>query len=137
MYDIGCVFDKYLKARMPMDEYNRLSFSVSIFHIYGHEFKYRALYNPRRTSGAGLTDGEGNERIWSKARNSYFRSLDQLIQRHLVSSIRASSGGSRIQFLTSNFIKIGEMQRLHFANTLPRLIKTACSRVGWHAIAGT
>jgi Kyakuja-Dileera-Zisupton transposase len=113
---------------MPMDEYNRLSFSVSIFHMYGHEFKCRALYNPRRTSGAGLTDGEGNERIWSKMRCPYFQNMDQLIERHLISSIRASSDGSRIQFLTSNLIEIGEIQRLHFSNMLPRLIKTACSR---------
>ena len=54
--------------------------------------------------------------------------MDLLKQRHLVPSIRTSSAGSRIQYLTSRFLDIGEMQRLHFATTLPRLIKKACAR---------
>jgi len=113
---------------MSPEVYDTMTFSVSIFHMYGHEYKCRALHSPRKAPGAGLIDGESNERIWSKSRYSCFRSRDLLIQRHLVPSIRTSSAGSRIQYLTSRFLDIGEMQRLHFATTLPRLIKTACAR---------
>lgn len=72
MYDIGCVFDKYLRARISPELYATMIFSVSIFHMYGHEYKCRALYNPRKISGIGLVDDESNERVWSLSRYSYF-----------------------------------------------------------------
>lgn len=124
MYDIACTFDKYLKARIDQDVYKRMTFSVSIFHMYGHEYKCRNLYSPRKTSGIGLTDGEGSERNWSKSRYPPFRS-ECSIERHMVPSIRPSSVPARRQHLTSVFFAMGEMQRLHYSNALPRRLLNA------------
>jgi hypothetical protein len=53
---------------MDKTAYDRCTFGVSIFHAYGHDFPCQILYSPRRILGAGLTDGEANERVWAKLR---------------------------------------------------------------------
>jgi len=53
---------------MKAEDFARLEFGVSIFHAYAHEFSCQVLYSPRTMSGAGLTNGEGCERVWSKLR---------------------------------------------------------------------
>jgi hypothetical protein len=68
LYDIGCHFETYLKSRMSDEEFDRLAFAVSIFHMYGHEFKCQVRYSPRRLNGLGLTDGESCERVWAALR---------------------------------------------------------------------
>ena len=68
MYDVACTFDKYLRARVDEATYEKLKFAVSIFHAFGHEFACQTKYSPRKVVGAGLTDGEVCERIWSKLR---------------------------------------------------------------------
>jgi len=35
-------------------------------HAYGHEWACQLVYNPRISSGLGLSDGEGTERLWSQ-----------------------------------------------------------------------
>lgn len=42
-----------------------LRFATSAWHAYAHEWTCQLKYNPRLNKGWGLTDGEGNERIWS------------------------------------------------------------------------
>jgi hypothetical protein len=63
-YLIKCLIsqNKYFR-----EEYQRgdLKFATSAFHAYAHEWTCQLKYNPRLNKGHGLTDGEGNERIWS------------------------------------------------------------------------
>lgn len=68
LYDIACHFETYLKSRMSSEDFLRLRFGVSIFHMYGHEFKCQIRYSPRWLSGLGLTDGESCERCWGASR---------------------------------------------------------------------
>lgn len=68
MYDVACTLKPYLRARIEKTQFERLTFAVSIFHCFGHELPCQVLYSPRRLAGAGLADGEGNERVWSKSR---------------------------------------------------------------------
>jgi Kyakuja-Dileera-Zisupton transposase len=51
---------------MDPEVYKRLTFSVSLFHTFAHIYACQALYSPRKLAGLGLTNGEGNERIWSE-----------------------------------------------------------------------
>ena len=37
-------------------------------HSYAHQWACQLVYNPRLQEGFGLTDGEGDERIWSRLR---------------------------------------------------------------------
>jgi hypothetical protein len=45
-----------------------MSFAVSVFHAYGHQWPCQLVYHPRKRQGFGLTDGEGCERFWSSIR---------------------------------------------------------------------
>ncbi|KAG1723154.1 hypothetical protein EDB19DRAFT_1953265 [Suillus lakei] len=49
----------------------RISFTVAVFHAYGHQWPCQIIYHPRKREGFGLSDGEGCEHLWS--------SLKQLI----------------------------------------------------------
>lgn len=64
MYDIGCLLIKHLQKRNP-DLLSQVIISIPVFHCYGHKLACQVLYNPRRTKGLGLTDGEATERLWS------------------------------------------------------------------------
>lgn len=37
-------------------------------HVYGHQWAYQLVYNPRLSDGLSLTDEEGTERLWSHFR---------------------------------------------------------------------
>ncbi|KZV81838.1 hypothetical protein EXIGLDRAFT_627886, partial [Exidia glandulosa HHB12029] len=37
-------------------------------HAYAHQWECQLVFNPRMLHGAGLTDGEGTERFWSRMR---------------------------------------------------------------------
>ncbi|PLW13133.1 hypothetical protein PCASD_18237 [Puccinia coronata f. sp. avenae] len=66
LYDIGCLLNKYIKARDLRLEYkSQLTFGTSIFHSYVHNWGCQLDYNPRLNTGWGLSDGEGLERMWS------------------------------------------------------------------------
>jgi hypothetical protein len=45
-----------------------MSFAVSVFHAYGHQWPCQLVYHPRKREDFGLTDGEGCERFWSAIR---------------------------------------------------------------------
>ncbi|VDI77370.1 Hypothetical predicted protein, partial [Mytilus galloprovincialis] len=64
MYDIACILDKQLK-KYKVDVLDRISLSIPIFQCFGHKFSCQVIFNPRKTLGIGLTDGEGMERLWS------------------------------------------------------------------------
>ncbi|XP_052086482.1 uncharacterized protein LOC127723773 [Mytilus californianus] len=64
-YDIACLLKKHLQKNGHEDILKKVSFSIPIFHCYGHGVPCQILYGPRRTKNLGLTDGEGIERLWS------------------------------------------------------------------------
>ncbi|KAH9807757.1 hypothetical protein DFH28DRAFT_1088776 [Melampsora americana] len=68
LYDIGCTMQAgILKRGIFADDFNtgRLKFGTSVFHAYVHRWTCQLLWNPRLNPGWGLSDGEGEERIWS------------------------------------------------------------------------
>ena len=66
LYDISCTIHRscvkygFLCELLPC-----LSFAISIFHAYGHQWACQIVYHPRKCTGFGLSNGEGCERFWS------------------------------------------------------------------------
>jgi hypothetical protein len=86
MYDIACQLDRTIgvvrvdildslfasllsKHNVMPELANRCSFALALFHAFGHGMECQVVYNPRYRIGFGLTNGEGNERVWSLCRN--------------------------------------------------------------------
>lgn len=66
LYDIGCQLERScLKWDFIHDLTPRISWAVSVFHAYGHQWPCQLVYHPRKRVGFGLSDGEGCERFWS------------------------------------------------------------------------
>jgi hypothetical protein len=69
LYDIGCQLHRSCIKWGFLKEYSdRITFGISVFHAYGHQWPCQMIYHPRKCSGFGLTDGEGCERFWSAIR---------------------------------------------------------------------
>lgn len=86
LYDIGCqlhrsmtkvsTFDAIVPFKKVVNiflQYNllpnyshRITFGVSVFHAFGHEFSCQCIYHPQKRVGFGCTDGEGCERVWNQ-----------------------------------------------------------------------
>jgi hypothetical protein len=85
LYDIGCQLHRScVKWGYLGEALKRVTFGVSVFHAYGHQWPCQIVYHPRKCIGFGLTDGEGCERFWSS-------------MRHLIPSLRVS--GVSYQYL--------------------------------------
>ncbi|KII90299.1 hypothetical protein PLICRDRAFT_78542, partial [Plicaturopsis crispa FD-325 SS-3] len=66
LYDIGCQLHRScVKWDFLKDVRHRITFAISVFHAYGHQWACQVIYHPRKCVGFGLTDGEGCERFWS------------------------------------------------------------------------
>ncbi len=66
LYDIGCQLHRSCEKYGFLEEYlDRMTFGISVFHAYGHQWPCQIIYHPRKCKGFGLTDGEGCERLWS------------------------------------------------------------------------
>lgn len=66
LYDIGCQLHRSCeKWGFLKDHLHRITFGISVFHAYGHQWPCQIVYHPRKCSGFGLSDGEGCERFWS------------------------------------------------------------------------
>ncbi|KAG1745669.1 hypothetical protein EDB19DRAFT_1894353 [Suillus lakei] len=67
LYDIGCQLHRScLKYRLLDDAVlRRITFAISVFHAYGHQWACQIIYHPRKCEGFGLSDGEGCEHLWS------------------------------------------------------------------------
>ncbi|KAE8244219.1 hypothetical protein A4X13_0g6752 [Tilletia indica] len=63
LYDIGCRFPS--KKNVDKIVRVKITWAVSVFHVFGHSYRCQILYSPRRKVGFGWSDGEGMERIWS------------------------------------------------------------------------
>jgi hypothetical protein len=69
LYDIACVLEYSAeKWNFLGSDFNRITWAVSIFHAYGHEYPCQVVYHPRFTVGCALFDGEGCERLWNLLR---------------------------------------------------------------------
>ncbi|KIM62208.1 hypothetical protein SCLCIDRAFT_25141 [Scleroderma citrinum Foug A] len=68
LYDVGCILARSLSHFNILGEdiVSCLRFATTAMHAYGHEWACQLVYNPRITSGLGLSDGEGTERLWSR-----------------------------------------------------------------------
>jgi hypothetical protein len=81
LYDIGCQLHRScVKWGFLSDFLDRLTFGISVFHAYGHQWPCQLIYHPRKCAGFGLTDGEGCERFWN--------SIKQLIPSLRISGVR-------------------------------------------------
>ena len=70
LYDIGCQLHRSIAKWDLLSQYSqRMSFAISVFHAYGHQWPCQIVYHPRKCAGFGLTDGEGCERFWSSIRH--------------------------------------------------------------------
>jgi hypothetical protein len=86
LYDIGCQLHRScLKWGFLGDRLKRVTFAISVFHAYGHQWPCQLVYHPRKCPGFGLTDGEGCERFWSSLKL-------------LIPSLRVSGVGFSIRF---------------------------------------
>jgi hypothetical protein len=66
LYDIGCQLERSCrKWDFLADVIARITFGISVFHAYGHQWPCQIVYHPRKREGFGLSDGEGCERFWS------------------------------------------------------------------------
>ncbi|KAF5374692.1 hypothetical protein D9615_008922 [Tricholomella constricta] len=65
LYDIGCQLHRSCIKWGFLDRYlHRLTFAISVFHAFGHQWACQIIYHPRKCKGFGLSDGEGCERFW-------------------------------------------------------------------------
>ncbi|KAG6904446.1 hypothetical protein DXG01_009881, partial [Tephrocybe rancida] len=65
LYDIGCQTERSCVKWGFLDRYiNRLTFGISVFHAFGHQWVCQIIYHPRKRTSFGLSDGEGCERFW-------------------------------------------------------------------------
>jgi hypothetical protein len=66
LYDIACQLHRScVKWGFLSDVLERITFGISVFHAYGHQWPCQIVYHPRKCEGFGLSDGEGCERFWS------------------------------------------------------------------------
>ncbi|KAF9510920.1 hypothetical protein BS47DRAFT_1364244 [Hydnum rufescens UP504] len=67
LYDVACALQRSLAKWQFMPGWlDQISFGVSIFHVYGHQWVCQLWYHPRKAELWGLSDGEGCERFWSE-----------------------------------------------------------------------
>ncbi|KAF8833606.1 hypothetical protein BDN67DRAFT_992812 [Paxillus ammoniavirescens] len=67
LYDISCQLEQSCRKWdfFPEEIISCLTFAITVFHAYGHQWPCQAIYHPRKRVGFGLSDGEGCERLWS------------------------------------------------------------------------
>ncbi|KAG1777885.1 hypothetical protein EV702DRAFT_1179147 [Suillus placidus] len=84
LYDIRCQLERSCRKWNLLDDntLSRISFTVAVFHAYGHQWPCQIIYHPRKCEGFGLSDGEGCEQLWN--------SLKQLIPSLRISGLSKS-----------------------------------------------
>jgi Kyakuja-Dileera-Zisupton transposase len=100
LYDIACQLERSChKWGFIPDIINRISWAVSVFHAYGHQWACQLIYHPRKCEGFGLSDGEGCERFWFSIQN-------------LIPSLRVSGVRCLLNFRASLTMELQYHQRL-------------------------
>ncbi|KAL1697872.1 hypothetical protein EV121DRAFT_274797, partial [Schizophyllum commune] len=109
LYDVACTLHSSCVKWGFLKRYlDRLSWGVSVFHAYGHQYACQSIYHPRKCIGFGLTDGEGCERFW--------HSLSRLIA-YLRYHRRNFTIDSQIATLTEeHLLRLGDWQQRKFKN---------------------
>ncbi|KAJ7757218.1 hypothetical protein DFH07DRAFT_772928 [Mycena maculata] len=84
LYDVVCALERSCRKWGFLGRFmDRLSFAVSVFHAYGHEWACQLLFHPRKRGGFGFADGESCERFWHSIS-------------HLIGNLRVS--GARLTY---------------------------------------
>ncbi|KAJ2911476.1 hypothetical protein MD484_g8939, partial [Candolleomyces efflorescens] len=111
-YDIGCVLDRSCQSYdiLPTNIMERLTFSTSIMHAYGHQWPCQLVYNPRLRENLGMTDGEGTERFWSRTRK-------------IISVTRTSGRTRRLWLIDRLTARIGAEMRDGLGDWMKRRLK--------------
>ncbi|KAG1728536.1 hypothetical protein EDB19DRAFT_1897380 [Suillus lakei] len=67
LYDIACQLERSCLKYQLLEQgiLSHIIFSISVFHVYGHQWPCQLIYHPRKCEGFGLSDGEGCQRLWS------------------------------------------------------------------------
>ncbi|KAF8836118.1 hypothetical protein BDN67DRAFT_992220 [Paxillus ammoniavirescens] len=69
LYNIGCQLEhSCCKWGFLENIFPQISFTISVFHAFGHQWPCQLIYHPCKRTGFGLSDGEGCERFWSAIR---------------------------------------------------------------------
>jgi hypothetical protein len=111
LYDIGCQLHRSCFKWDFLPAFReRITFAISVFHAYGHQWPCQLVYHPRKCEGFGLSDGEGCERFWS--------AID-----HLVPGLRIS--GVSLPF------RLIDYRPTYLSETVPSAI--LCVRLANHA----
>ncbi|KAJ7722262.1 hypothetical protein DFH07DRAFT_872068 [Mycena maculata] len=65
LYDVVCALEHSCQKWGFLGRFmDCLSFAVSVFHAYGHEWACQLLFHPCKRGSFGFADGEGCERFW-------------------------------------------------------------------------
>ncbi|KIJ31905.1 hypothetical protein M422DRAFT_266403 [Sphaerobolus stellatus SS14] len=89
----------------------RLSLATAAFHAYAHQFCCQVVFNPRKRVGFGMTNGEGNERIWALSKDT-------------IGSERISGPNKQFFLLTRKFEYIGTLKRRKLVSWRTKKIKS-------------
>ncbi|CAD6884474.1 unnamed protein product [Tilletia caries] len=100
VYDLGCRFDPSTRVRNLIGPSLKITWTVPLFHVYGHTYSWQVRYSPRNVLGYGLTDGEGMERVWSGLRN-------------LITSTRSMRAGDRRFSLEERCLHLATERRMN------------------------
>ncbi|KAE8226295.1 hypothetical protein CF326_g7722, partial [Tilletia indica] len=82
MYDLGCRYAFNPKVENALVPGVKVTWTIPLFHVYGHTSSCHISYSPRNCSGCAWSDGEGMERVWAGISG-------------LIASTRAMSQGER------------------------------------------
>ncbi|KAJ7834308.1 hypothetical protein B0H13DRAFT_1653339 [Mycena leptocephala] len=116
LYDVVCMLERScLKWGFLSRFKDRLAFTVSVFHAFGHEWACQLLYHPRKRTGFGYTNGEGCERFWQSIS-------------HLIAHLRICGYHNRLYTLDaqiqhadeSSLMRLGEWIARHLAHCVQK-----------------
>ncbi|KAG2111091.1 hypothetical protein DEU56DRAFT_936200, partial [Suillus clintonianus] len=119
LYDVGCVLSRSLSQYdiLPDHVTSRLRFATTAMHAYGHEWACQLEYNPRMSTGLGLSDGEGTERLWSRFVK-------------LIGIQRSSSRQRRLWLIDRQAAAIGMEMRVDLGDWIKRRLKRGVNAQG-------
>ncbi|KAJ7234330.1 hypothetical protein C8J57DRAFT_1249271 [Mycena rebaudengoi] len=108
LYDIVCSLERSCRLWGFLDRYlDRLSFAVSVFHAFGHEWACQLLYHPRKRVGFGFTNREGCERFWHSIS-------------HLIAHLRICGYHNRLYTLDTQIENVEEASLLRLGEWIRR-----------------
>ncbi|KAJ7507645.1 hypothetical protein B0H11DRAFT_2218486 [Mycena galericulata] len=119
LYDVVCAFERSCRKWGFLSRFiDRLTFAVSVFHAFGHEWPCQLLFHPRKRTGFGFSDGEGSERLWNCIS-------------HLIAILRVTSYHNRLYTLDSqlehadeaSLLRLGEWIRRRHAHCVNKRVE--------------